>query len=233
MGEPYWSDDQITLYLGDCREVTEWLTADVLVTDPPYGIGWEPGTLSIAHGTGIAGDLDTEARDTVLAVWGDRCAVIFGDFRSPVPTGSRQVLLYGKPPDSGTMAPSASFRRDVEAIYLTGPWTRGYGGRSAILRTSARSTGSQQSGMALRYGHPHAKPVDVLETLIAVCPRGTIADPFAGSGNTLVAARNQGRRAWRSRSATARPRPSGSPRRTCSARPHDRHHGPLLPLRLT
>jgi hypothetical protein len=31
--KPYWEDDLVQLYLGDCREIDAWLTADVLVTD--------------------------------------------------------------------------------------------------------------------------------------------------------------------------------------------------------
>jgi hypothetical protein len=198
---PYWSDDLVTLYHGDCREVTEWLAADVLVTDPPYG----RGAAGIHHDNGtvgrqylgaaeratvpIAGDDDTTARDDVLQLWGERPAVVFADLRIPVP-GSMQVAIYKKPPDAGARS-TAGFRRDAEAVHLL-RMSAGYGGRSSIIATGARSQGNP-SACATRYGHPHAKPVDVMETLIAACPDGTIADPFAGSGSTLVAARNLGR----------------------------------------
>ena len=43
--------------------------------------------------------------------------------------------------------------------------------------------------------HPHEKPHSLMCSLIAKCPRGIVADPFAGSGTTLRAAKDEGRRA--------------------------------------
>lgn len=196
MSAPYWSDGQVSLYLGDCREVTGWLAADVLVTDPPYGIGWSQGrTRNNADAyAGIAGDRDTATRDAALAMWGARQAIVFGSLEMPPAPGNRQTLVYRKPAGAGSKGTHAGFRRDVEGIYLVGPWPAGHQGLSSVLTSGARCQVSP-NGVPGRYGHPHAKPVDVMETLIGACPPGVIADPFAGSGSTLIAARNLGREA--------------------------------------
>ncbi len=194
---PYYADDQVTLYHGDCRDVTEWLAADVLVTDPPYGRDWRQGQLRRSHSaarSGIAGDRDTSIRDAALELWGARSAVVFGDLMLAPPAGTKQVLVYRKPPDAGARGATGGRRRDVEAIYMIGQWPSGIGGRSSVVTTGARMVGGT-AGPAGRYGHPHAKPVDVMEDLIRECPEGVIADPFAGGGSTLEAARRQGRSA--------------------------------------
>ena len=84
MTDPYYSDEFVTLYHGDCREVTEWLEADVLVTDPPYGIAWRLGGLHslrsvrLSATPSITGDESTAVRDDVLGACsggsrGERC----------------------------------------------------------------------------------------------------------------------------------------------------------------
>lgn len=201
MSAPYYSDDLVTLYHGDCREITEWLDADVLVTDPPYGRAWRQGRLKNLNRVtqqqndhdGIAGDIDTLVRDSALRAWGSLPAISFGDVMLPPPTNTRQVCIYRKPPDAGVRGTTAGVRRDVEAIYLIGDWPSGLGGRSSVFATRAPIQGSQH-GVPARSGHPHAKPQDVMQELIALTT-GAIADPFAGSGSTLVAAKALGRHA--------------------------------------
>lgn len=206
MTAPYYSDDLVTLYHGDNREITEWLDADAMVTDPPYG-GWRQGRLKDKRGgykaesasrAGIIGDDSTAARNTALTMWGpDRPAILFGDLMLAPPAAARLVAVYAKPPDAGMRGAIGGVRRDLEAVYLCGTaWTSGLGGRSSLFRTMEAQQGSQHGIVARAGGHPHAKAQDVMRALIGLTPGGaTIADPFAGSGSTLVAAAFLGRRA--------------------------------------
>jgi site-specific DNA-methyltransferase (adenine-specific) len=193
----YYAADGITLYLGDCREITEWLAADVLVTDPPYGIAWTKG-LNKAAGSrrhdGIANDRDTSVRDAALTMAAHMPAVVFGSLAAPFPERVKQTLVWQKPNDAGVVGSVTGFRRDIEAVFLVGDWPQRTVQWSSVLRSRASMVGGANSP-AGRTGHPHAKPVDLMEQIVAACPPGTVADPFAGSGATLLAARAQGRRA--------------------------------------
>lgn len=85
---PYYSDDFVTLFHGDCRGILPTLDkADLLLTDPPYGIGgiWKGGK---GHGWGkaqadgtVRNDWDSKAPDesTIrLLLDSARDAVIWG-----------------------------------------------------------------------------------------------------------------------------------------------------------
>jgi len=193
----YYQDESVTLYHGDCREITAWLEADVLVTDPPYGRAWKQGDTGTARGWasdkhgGIANDETTEARDAALADWGSRPAVVFGDLLVTPPSGTRHVLIYDKGNDAGFTGAVGGYRRHVEAVYLLGNHGGGLGGRSAVPRPSVSAGGN----LSRPTGHPHTTPVGIMENLIYFAPPGAIADPFAGSGSTLVAAKQLGRKA--------------------------------------
>jgi site-specific DNA-methyltransferase (adenine-specific) len=112
------------------------------------------------------------------------------------PVGTKLVGAYRKPADAGVRGAIGGYRRDLEAVYLIGEgWASGIGGVSSLLGTAALNVGNP-SGIAARSGgHPHAKPLDLMEVILSRCPPGVIADPCAGSGSTLVAARNLGREA--------------------------------------
>jgi site-specific DNA-methyltransferase (adenine-specific) len=185
MSTPYYQDDLVTLYHGDCLEVTEWLAADVLVTDPPYGQAYKSGrgNASSLAARSIANDESTAVRDAALALWGDRPRIVF-EGRDVVPLKSSARLVWHKP-GSGMGDLAMPWKPDYEFVSVSG---RGFSG--------ARDTSVLTYPLRVFRGdleHPHMKPQGLMEALIDKCPPGVIADPFAGSGSTLLAARNLGR----------------------------------------
>jgi hypothetical protein len=201
MTTPYYADERVTLYHGDCREITEWLSADVLVTDPPYGIGWShhsplPSAGRRSAHSGIANDATTEVRDAVLDLWGPRRpALVFGSLRVAYPAGWKRMLVFEKPTvGAGLLGQRGPWLSNWEPIFVLGDWPDQTPTRSAVVATR-HAAASGYSGYVTQARHPHAKPLDVMEAVIDACPPGVIADPCSGTGATLVAAKALGRQA--------------------------------------
>jgi DNA modification methylase len=175
---PYYADDLVTIYHGDCRE---WMPeADVIVTDPPYGIAtkWVGG--SRGHGWDAAGR-KRSARNAWDQGPGDiscilemRCpTVIWGGNYFTVPP-ARGWLVWRKETTGFSLA-------DAELA-----WTNL--DQPVRVFTLPRNKGPAPE-------HPTTKPLSLMIWTISFCPPGTILDPYMGSGSTLVAAKSLGRRA--------------------------------------
>ncbi len=189
---PYYQEDGITIYHGDCREILPLISADILVTDPPYGISYLSGMTGHNEGTslpGIAGDGDTSLRDEILRQWNGP-ALVFGTWKRPRPE-CVAVLIWEKGDHVGMGNLSIPWKPNTEEIYVIGTGFHGHRG-SSVIRINA-----PVSWNSVRFGrkHAHEKPLPLMISLISKCPLGTILDPFLGSGTTLVAAKQLGRKA--------------------------------------
>lgn len=185
---PYYEAGGITIYHGDAREVQEWRSAAVLVTDPPYGMAYKSW-----GGRVIAGDEDSQARDAILALWGARPALVFGTWRVEMPRGTRQTITWAKEsigPGMGDL--SLPWGPATEECYVLGSGWQG--SRRPNFYATAEARVGPGGGSAL-YGHPTPKPVRLMAWLLECCPPGVVADPFMGVGATLVAAKSLGREA--------------------------------------
>ena len=190
MTRPYYQDDNVTLYHADCLTETHlWTAAAALVTDPPYGMKYV-SNFGKVRTRPILGDGSLHARDTALAAWGeDKPALVFGTWRLPRPAATKQLLIWdkGKSPGMGNI--SIPWGPSHEEIYVLGNGFTGKRGPS-VLQAKPYAAASLE-----RPSHPTPKPVALMRQLLVKCPPGIIADPFAGSGATLLAAAQMGRTA--------------------------------------
>lgn len=191
---PYYEHAGITIYHGDCREILPQLPrVDAVITDPPYGIGLRNGDVD-GHRSerwdSIIGDDSQEVGLEVLE-WSKLQGLMVIAFASPWkpwPGNWRNLIAWDK---GGAVGGGGDIRtclkRSWELIQIHGNDTLQGGRDESVWRFPLLPSDTAQ--------HIAAKPVELLQALMAKFGGWLILDPFVGSGTTLVAAKNLGRKA--------------------------------------
>lgn len=201
--KPYYQDSATTIYLGDCREILPALDpVDLVLTDPPYGTedlagGYGRRQLhDIGDGKGkvIKGDKDLsllkESFPLITNLQKEGWMFIFFAARKMPEiidlfkkNWFGEIIWDKKQPGLGY---HIRYSHESIAVLRIGEPPRPVNALQSIIR-----------GFAFHEKHPHEKPVKVLCPLIewGSLPEQTILDPFMGSGTTLRAAKDLGRKA--------------------------------------
>ena len=167
---PYYEDDAVTIYHGDAASLS--VTHDCVLTDPPYGVEYRQPRKTKGRMSIKGDDLWRFERPTVpFVVWGANNSPDYPDCGRLVWDKERYGTdLYG----DGEIAACS----EIKGVRIfPSAWNRNH-----------------------RVGwnglHPTEKPVRLFQWCIGFLPsEGMILDPFMGSGTTLVAAKNLGRKA--------------------------------------
>jgi DNA modification methylase len=172
-----------TLYRGDCLELLPALRADVMVTDPPYGIDANSNWQGKHGDCSIAGDATTLVRDEALRLANVEGAIIFGSWKRPKPLGTKAVLIWDKSERSGMGDLKFPWKPNSEEIYVIGDGFVSERRDSSVLRYTPHLP---CVGNVRETDHPYQKPLDLMSYLISKTV-GTVLDAFMGSGTTGVA----------------------------------------------
>lgn len=183
--EPYYQDELITIYHGDCREVLAALTPasiELVLTDPPYQ----------EHHQHLWAPLGLQSRN--LLVEGGSLVTLLGHFQVPYVTAALgRSLRFWWIAGMRHTAPADKFPgKWVDVQWKPALWYVKGSRRSQRCPTDLVDSVSKDK----RY-HPWGQRTTWfthwLEALTD--PRETVLDPFMGGGTTLVAAKSSGRKA--------------------------------------
>lgn len=198
MVKPYFEEDGIVIFHGDCREILPQLPkVDLVLTDPPYGTDtntdysrW-PGVLEGVNYPAVVGDEEPMDFGFLFANSAP-LKIVFGANNWP------QQLPFDCKRDGWicwdkrvTENADVMFGSPFELAVVIGKRTY------KIIRLQHCGIKNADGDHSGRF-HPTQKPVALMKRCIQQADYGdlplSILDPFMGSGTTLRAAKDLGRR---------------------------------------
>lgn len=204
--EPYYEDESVTLYHGDCRDLIPVLSADVAITDPPYGVNLVTKTSDYRDGRRfdrgkslLASTLYSDTPVAVRALVQEIVPLLVANIgRALIFSGVANLWAYPEPNAIGCVFTPSGAGLSSWGFQCMHPIL--YYGKDPFL---ADGKGSRPNSFRTEqpnrehFDHPCPKPISWMNWAVerASRPGETVLDPFAGSGTTLVAARHCGRKA--------------------------------------
>lgn len=210
MSQPVYQSDRVTLYRGDCRVVVDEIergSLHLIATDPPYGVNF------VGNGKhpAILGDDGSIDVPLTLGAWArklrnNRHVYVFGysedSLRGPLGLSKTAALIWDKGKSPGLGNTDLQWAKNYEPItfgvFDVSPKNResSAGSLTAKMRRGSILRVNRKAGLGSRR-HPTEKPVELMIQLIESSSvlGDLVADPFAGTGSTLVAAVLCGRKA--------------------------------------
>lgn len=212
--KPYYDEDGITIYHGRCEDVIPLLPAvDLVVTSPPYnlsGDGNKPNAQyfsNLKHGYGVHDDAMSsddyrEWQRRVLSLCWDRLTddgAIFYNHKPRV-GGDRVRLPFDLIPDHLplrqiiTWDRGSGFNRQFTYFVPSYEWLLLLA--KPTFRINTRSVNDLwRIPFEIDTEHPAPFPLSLAKRAVGSTDAGLILDPFVGSGTTLRAAKDLGRKA--------------------------------------
>lgn len=184
---PYYEDDSVTIYHGDCRDVLPSVEGMELgFADPPYNYGFD-------YGEEFDDKRPAEEYEAWCGEWFDllrascnRVCVTSGhgnmaQWLARKPAGVAAWYKPGNPSGAGIFQFC-----EWEPVFV---WGAGRIGGSDVWKATINP------GFKGPTGHPCPKPELLIRRIIAATKATTLVDPFMGSGTSLRAAKDMGVRA--------------------------------------
>ena len=183
--KPYYDEDGITIYHGDCREILPELPkCDLLLTDPPYGMNYKPGSVHLGSVDWSPVIGDDEPFDPRFLPLSEPACLFGANFYASRLPDSGGWLCWDKRTRDGMSV------RSSECEFI---WTNFI--RSPKVFRFMWSGAFRDGEGHGNHLHPTQKPVELIAWVLHQSPGGSVIDPFMGSGTTLVAAKKFGRKA--------------------------------------
>lgn len=202
---PYYEHGGITIYHGDCREMMDELgagVADAVITDPPYGVGFKYKSHrdSAAEYPQLLAEvlpLMERARKPGAPVMVWQAAKNVPHFSEWFAGRDWRLLIAAKNFAQVLPGPTWPAFEPIVAWWEDRKSAKSYGKCNRDFFLADTSPSGRKKRGELINGHPCPRPIQHARWIVEnwCVPGGVILDPFCGSGTTMMAARELGRKA--------------------------------------